>query len=104
MKKPAPGEPWQLPKPAAAPAPDGPGCRAAALLSGSWTAMSRRSLRIDVLTLFPALFDGFLSQSIVRRAIDKDLVAIERWDLRDWAKASTSKWTTGRSGEGRAWS
>ncbi|HMF36188.1 MAG TPA: tRNA (guanosine(37)-N1)-methyltransferase TrmD [Isosphaeraceae bacterium] len=46
--------------------------------------MSLPSLRIDVLTLFPALFDGFLSQSIVRRAIDKNLVAIERWDLRDW--------------------
>lgn len=44
--------------------------------------MSLPSLRIDVLTLFPALFDGFLSQSIVRRAIDKNLVAIERWDLR----------------------
>ncbi len=47
--------------------------------------MSLPSLRIDVLTLFPALFDGFLTQSIVRRAIDKNLVAIERWDLRDWA-------------------
>jgi len=47
--------------------------------------MSLPLLRIDVLTLFPALFDGFLSQSIVRRAIDKNLVAIERWDLRDWA-------------------
>jgi len=47
--------------------------------------MSLPSFRIDVLTLFPALFDGFLSQSIVRRAIDKNLVAIERWDLRDWA-------------------
>ena len=42
--------------------------------------------RIDVLTLFPALFDGFLSQSIVRRAIAKGLVAIERWDIRDWAE------------------
>ena len=48
--------------------------------------MSAPSLRIDVLTLFPALFDGFLNQSIVRRALDKDLVAIERWDLRDWAE------------------
>jgi tRNA (guanine37-N1)-methyltransferase len=43
-------------------------------------------LRIDVLTLFPALFDGFLSQSIVRRAIAKGLVAIERWDIRSWAE------------------
>jgi tRNA (guanine37-N1)-methyltransferase len=42
-------------------------------------------LRIDVLTLFPALFEGFLSQSIVRRAIDKTLVTVERWDFRDWA-------------------
>ncbi len=66
--------------------------------------MAPPPLRIDVLTLFPALFAGFLSQSIVRRAIDKELVAIERWDLRDWAQASTSKWTTGRSGEGREWS
>jgi tRNA (guanine37-N1)-methyltransferase len=47
--------------------------------------MSRPPLRIDVVTLFPALFDGFLSQSIVRRAIDKNLVAISLWDLRDWA-------------------
>jgi tRNA (guanine37-N1)-methyltransferase len=42
--------------------------------------------RIDVLTLFPALFDGFLSQSIVRRAIAKELVAIEPWDIRAWAE------------------
>jgi len=42
--------------------------------------------RIDVLTLFPAIFDGFLGQSIVRRAIAKGLVAIERWDIRHWAE------------------
>jgi tRNA (guanine37-N1)-methyltransferase len=42
--------------------------------------------RIDVLTLFPAILDGFLGQTIVRRAIDKELVAIERWDIRDWAE------------------
>ena len=42
--------------------------------------------RIDVLTLFPALFDGFLSQSILSRAIDKGLVQIERWDIRSWAE------------------
>jgi len=42
--------------------------------------------RIDVLTLFPAIFDGFLSQSILRRAIVKGLVTIERWDIRSWAE------------------
>ncbi|MFO0891168.1 MAG: tRNA (guanosine(37)-N1)-methyltransferase TrmD [Isosphaeraceae bacterium] len=47
--------------------------------------MSSPTLRIDVLTLFPALFDGFVGQSIVRRAIDKGLVEIRLWDMRDWA-------------------
>jgi tRNA (guanine37-N1)-methyltransferase len=42
-------------------------------------------LRIDVLSLFPPLFDGFLSQTILSRAIGKGLVKIERWDIRDWA-------------------
>jgi tRNA (guanine37-N1)-methyltransferase len=42
--------------------------------------------RIDILTLFPALFDGFLSQSILCRAIDKGLVQIERWDVRNCAQ------------------
>jgi len=43
-------------------------------------------LRIDVLTLFPALFDGFLGESILRRAIEKGLVDVRLWDLRDWAE------------------
>jgi tRNA (guanine37-N1)-methyltransferase len=47
--------------------------------------MSAPTLRIDVLTLFPALFDGFLSQSILSRAVERGLVTIERWDIRDWA-------------------
>src|ERR1700678_223822 len=42
--------------------------------------------RIDVLTLFPLLFDGFLGQSILSRAIDEGLVQIERFDIRDWAE------------------
>ncbi len=44
------------------------------------------TLRIDVLTLFPAIFDGFLGESIVRRAIARGLVSIERRDIRDWAE------------------
>jgi tRNA (guanine37-N1)-methyltransferase len=47
---------------------------------------SAMCFRIDVLTLFPAMFDGFLSQSIVRRAINKNLVSVDRWDLRTWAQ------------------
>jgi tRNA (guanine37-N1)-methyltransferase len=43
-------------------------------------------LRFDVLTLFPGLFEGFLSESILRRAIAGGLVAVERRDIRDWAQ------------------
>ena len=48
--------------------------------------MAEPSLRVDVLTLFPALFDGFLGESILRRAIDKGLVEVKLWNLRDWAE------------------
>ncbi len=41
--------------------------------------------RIDILTLFVDLFDGFLSTSIVGRAIERGLVNVERTDIRDFA-------------------
>ena len=44
------------------------------------------ALRVDVLTLFPGLFDGFLGESILKRAIDRGLVEVHRWDIRDWAE------------------
>jgi tRNA (guanine37-N1)-methyltransferase len=44
------------------------------------------AFRFDVLTLFPSLFDGFLSESILSRAIERDLVQVNRWDIRDWAE------------------
>jgi tRNA (guanine37-N1)-methyltransferase len=44
------------------------------------------TLRVDVLTLFPGLFDGFLDESILKRAIDKALVEVHRWNIRDWAE------------------
>jgi tRNA (guanine37-N1)-methyltransferase len=43
------------------------------------------AIRFDVLTLFPALFDGFLSESILSRAIGRGLVRVDRRDIRDWA-------------------
>jgi tRNA (guanine37-N1)-methyltransferase len=42
--------------------------------------------RIDILTLFPGMLDGYLSQSILSRAIAGGLVEIERWDIRGWAE------------------
>jgi tRNA (guanine37-N1)-methyltransferase len=37
------------------------------------------------LTLFPSLFEGFLGESILKRAIERGLVQVHRWDIRDWA-------------------
>jgi tRNA (guanine37-N1)-methyltransferase len=43
-------------------------------------------MRFDVLTLFPDLFSGFLGQSVLKRAIERQLVAVNLYDVRDWAK------------------
>lgn len=42
-------------------------------------------MRFDIVTLFPAIFDGYLTQSLLEKAIGKGLVEIHRHDLRDWA-------------------
>jgi tRNA (guanine37-N1)-methyltransferase len=42
--------------------------------------------RIDVLTLFPAILDGYLVQSILSRAIALGLISIECFNIRDWAE------------------
>jgi len=39
-------------------------------------------MRIDILTLFPDMFNGFLAHSIIRRAIDSCLVDIRLHDIR----------------------
>ncbi len=43
-------------------------------------------MRFDVLTLFPEMFQGYLGQSILKLALDRGLVEIHLWNLRDWAK------------------
>lgn len=42
-------------------------------------------MRFDVLTLFPEIFSGYLTQSLLKLAIDRGLVTINLWNLRDWA-------------------
>ncbi len=42
-------------------------------------------MRFDVLTLFPELFDSYLQQGLLKQALDNQLVAIHRWNFRDWA-------------------
>lgn len=41
-------------------------------------------MQIDILTLFPEMFDGFLSESIIKRAIEKDKVKINIINFRDY--------------------
>src|SRR5438105_11000608 len=43
-------------------------------------------MRFDGLTLFPDLFQGYFTQSLLKLAIDRGLVEIHLWNLRDWAK------------------
>ena len=42
-------------------------------------------MKIDILTLFPSMFDGFINESIIKRAIDKKLVSINIHNIRDYS-------------------
>ena len=42
-------------------------------------------MRIDVLTLFPPMLDGFLSESMLGRAREAKLLEIKVHNLRDWS-------------------
>ena len=43
-------------------------------------------MKITILTLFPEMFDGFLTNSIIKRAIAKELVEINIVNIRDYTK------------------
>ncbi len=43
-------------------------------------------MHFDVLTLFPEIFSGYLGQSLLKKAIDRDLVHVQLHDIREWAK------------------
>lgn len=42
-------------------------------------------LRIDVVTIFPRMFDSLLAEGILARAVKQGLVDFRVWDLRDFA-------------------
>jgi tRNA (guanine37-N1)-methyltransferase len=48
-------------------------------------------MRFDVLTLFPAIFDGFLSQSLLKKAIDRQLLGVHLHDMRQWSNDKHNK-------------
>lgn len=43
-------------------------------------------MRIDIITIFPEMFEGPFSHSIIKRAMQKDLVKIELHNLRDYTQ------------------
>lgn len=47
---------------------------------------TRRTVRFDVLTLFPEMFSGYVSQSLLKLAIQAGLVQVHLWNFRDWTQ------------------
>lgn len=45
-----------------------------------------RTIRFDVLTLFPGIFTSYLQQSILEDAIAAGLVQVHTWNIRDWTQ------------------
>lgn len=43
-------------------------------------------MHIDVLTLFPAMFDSFRSESIIKRALEAERFTLSCWDIRDYSR------------------
>ena len=43
-------------------------------------------MKIDILTLFPSMFDGFINESIIKRAREKGSVEINIHNIRDYSK------------------
>jgi tRNA (guanine37-N1)-methyltransferase len=46
------------------------------------------TLRFDIITLFPEIFSGYFSQSLLAKAIQRGLVDIRVHNLRDWSADS----------------
>lgn len=48
-------------------------------------------MKIDIITIFPEFFDPFLETSIIKRAIEQDIVSIKAHQLRDHSKNKHKK-------------
>ena len=48
-------------------------------------------MKIDVLTLFPSMYDGILKESIISRAINKNLVEINIHNFREYSNDKNKK-------------
>ena len=48
-------------------------------------------MKIDILTLFPKMFEGFFNESIIKRAREKNLVEINTINFREFSKLNNSQ-------------
>ena len=48
-------------------------------------------MKIDILTLFPSMFEGFVNESIIKRARDNKFVEINIHNIRDYSKDKHKK-------------
>jgi tRNA (guanine37-N1)-methyltransferase len=49
------------------------------------------TIRFDVLTLFPAILESYLGQSILDDAIRAGIIEVHRWNIRDWSQEKHQK-------------
>jgi len=48
-------------------------------------------MKISILSLFPNMFEGFLNESIIKRAIDKEIVEIEVINFREFSTLNNNQ-------------
>ena len=48
--------------------------------------MPASTVRFDVLTIFPEMLSGYVSQSLLKLAIQAGLVQVHLWNFRDWSQ------------------
>lgn len=48
-------------------------------------------MRFDILTIFPAMFESYFSESIIKRASERGLLDIRAHDLRQWSSDRHNK-------------
>ena len=48
-------------------------------------------MRFDILTIFPAMFESYFSESIIKRASERGILDIRAHDLRQWSTDRHSK-------------
>jgi tRNA (guanine37-N1)-methyltransferase len=48
-------------------------------------------MRVDILTLFPAMFPGYLQESLLHKAIQRNLLQVAVHDIRQWSRDKHQK-------------